>query len=194
VVELKAENVGKKFGRHWVFRNLSYELKTGDSLVVTGKNGAGKSTFLKIISGYLSPTEGNIFIDEAPIDDALVNRNMVSPDLEIIEEFSLHEFLKFHSKFRAPKFSYELMAENAALPLTKMIKDFSTGMKQRVKLITSFYFENDMLFLDEPSSNLDTDGFKWFKREFNNNKSTTIIVLATNNNDELGLCDERVEL
>jgi len=193
-VKLIADNIGKKFGRHWIFRNLSYEIIKEKPLAITGSNGAGKSTLLKILSGYLSPSEGKVLIDKVAINDSNLSMSMVSPDLEIIEEFTLNEFLKFHSEFRQPLTDFDEMAEKASLPLNKVIKDFSTGMRQRTKLITLFYFDNDLLFLDEPTSNLDSEGFNWFQKEFECNKSQKLIVLASNSKEEILLCDEIIEL
>ena len=84
------------------------------------------------------------------------------------------------------------MAERASLPLKKPISDFSTGMKQRAKLITAFFFENDLIFMDEPTSNLDEEGFLWWKEE--TMSLTKTILIASNDSREIDLCESKVEL
>ena len=88
--------------------------------------------------------------------------------------------------------SSDKMAQKASLPLDKFISDFSTGMKQRVKLITAFYFENGLVFMDEPTTNLDKDGFNWWKEEIQLIEST--FFLASNDNIEISNCQSKINL
>lgn len=185
-MKIEGVGLGKKFGKHWIFRNKSFEL-SNTSVAITGKNGAGKSTLLQIIAGYLSPSEGEILINGDKNDEHDVNISFVAPYMEIIEEFTLNEWLTFHSKFRKPQVSFAEMAELASIPLHKSIATFSTGMKQRAKLITAFYFENDILFMDEPTANLDSEGFDWWGRNSENLKNK-LIFIASNDPREIARC------
>lgn len=178
---------------NWIFRNLSFEIPEGTTYALTGKNGSGKSTLLQILSGFLTPSEGEVLYHNEVIDIEKTNFALIGPYTEIIEEFSLKEFLVFHSHFKKALIPIEEMAMRASLPLDKPILEFSTGMKQRSKLITAFFFENDMLFLDEPTSNLDEEGFEWWKKELLGLKGKTILI-ASNQNDEIVLCDEKLNL
>lgn len=186
------ENVGKKFGKNWIFREQNFMVETGISVAITGKNGSGKSTLLQIIAGFLTPSEGEIKVDGKSIGGEH-SAVFVGPYTEIIEEFSLKEFLDFHSTFKQPICTIEEMAESASLPLSKPISDFSTGMKQRVKLITSFYFENDMIFMDEPTSNLDAEGFDWWKNELLKLQKR-LIIMASNDLQEIALSQKQLHL
>lgn len=191
---LSGKEIGKKFGKNWIFRHLDFEVNKGIPTVITGKNGAGKSTLLQIASGFLTPSHGEIFIDNIKIDDSNATINLIGPYTELIEEFTLLEFLEFHSQFKKPTCDYEQMAESASLHLEKPIIDFSTGMKQRVKLITTFFFENDILLMDEPTSNLDKEGIHWFSKEFGKIKMSRLIILASNQKEEVSLCDQVIQL
>jgi len=189
---LQANNIGKKYGKSWIFRKLSFDIKLDSTFGLTGKNGSGKSTLLQILSGYLTPTEGETYLNESKIDVEDLNAAYIGPYTEIIEEFTLKELLDFHSEFKTPNLSIEEMADRASLPLSKPISDFSTGMKQRTKLITAFFFEHDIIFMDEPASNLDYEGFQWWRTETTN--LTKTILIASNDAREIELCESKVDL
>lgn len=185
---IKAENIGKKFGKNWIFRNLNIEVSSGDFVAVTGPNGSGKSTLLQILSGYLSPSEGNLFYDgESPDPDKFKSISFSSPDIEVPEEFTFEEFLDFHSTFRTKKLSNDEICKRSQLPSDKLIADFSTGMKQRVQLSASFYFENEVVFMDEPTSNLDDQGYEWWKKELAARDKEVPLILASNQLREIEL-------
>ena len=190
---ISGEDIGKKFGRNWIFRNQSFEIESGSPVAITGKNGSGKSTLLQIIAGYLTPSEGNLFVDGEKMDDHNYSAVFVGPYTEIIEEFTLREFLEFHSQFKKGIVSIEEMADSASLPLDKQIAEFSTGMKQRSKLITAFFFENNVVFMDEPTSNLDDEGFDWWKNSLSV-LSNKIQILASNDKREIELCEKQLNL
>lgn len=182
--------LGKKYEKNWIFRNISFEIERNQATAITGKNGAGKSTLLRIISGYLTPSEGNIKINN--IEKATTS--FISPYCEMIEELTLEEFLKFHSYFQKPTYSFKEMASSAMLPLSKPISEFSTGMKQRVKLITAFFFENELIFMDEPTSNLDEQGASWWSSELEKIKNNRTIIIASNLKNEIDKCSNILSL
>lgn len=190
---LQAKNIGKKYAKHWIFRNINHQFNVGSS-AITGRNGSGKSTLLKIISGYLTPSEGELLINNKKPDiDDFYQIGFSAPYIELPEEFLLNEFLDFHGSFKKKIASNEEMAEKSSLPLTKRISEFSTGMKQRVQLLTLFYYQNDFIFMDEPTSNLDEQGFNWWKSEFEKLKGKTI-VLASNEKAEISCCEHVLNL
>ena len=190
---LTGKDIGKKFGKTWIFRHLDFELQSGEKVAITGKNGAGKSTLLQIMSGYLSPGQGYILLDGKKADEQKHHTNFTGPYTEVIEEFTLEEFLKFHQQFKNPLCSIDEMADSASLPLKKVIADFSTGMKQRTRLITAFFFENDLIFMDEPTSNLDDEGFNWWQAQFRKIDSA-LVVVASNDLREIKSCPKQLSL
>ena len=191
VLSIVAQDIGKRYGRNWVFRHLNFELEKGSKTAISGKNGSGKSTLLQIISGYLSPSKGSIHFTPKPPEETDIT--LIGPYTELIEEFTLKEFLAFHAKFRQPGIDFHEMADRASLPMNKRIADYSTGMKQRTKLITAFFFENDLILLDEPTANLDEEGFDWWKTEISI-KSTETIIIATNQSNEKDICPNAIDL
>ncbi|MEP1094819.1 MAG: ATP-binding cassette domain-containing protein [Cyclobacteriaceae bacterium] len=192
---INAENIGKKFGKNWIFRNLNVEVSTGDFIALTGPNGSGKSTLLQILSGYLSPSEGRLLHDgENPDPDKFKLISFSSPYIELPEEMTFEEFLRFHSTFRVQRISTAEICQRSQLPGDKQITDFSTGMKQRAQLCTAFYFQNDAVFMDEPTSNLDEQGFEWWKKELDERDKSAPLVLASNQLKEIMLSTSSISL
>lgn len=193
-MEITGKQLGKKFGKHWVFRRIDVEISKGQAVAVTGSNGSGKSTLLKILSGFLTPSEGSIEHDGKKVTAEYDNQAcFTAPYIELPEEMTLDELLRFHSSFRNKALSNEDIAKNASLPLNKRILEFSTGMKQRVQLSTAFYFENSALFMDEPTSNLDSEGFEWWKSSLACT-SNLPVVIASNTAAEIKLCARIISL
>lgn len=192
-MNVSLEDIGKKFGNHWIFRNLNYEIQSGDFVAITGNNGAGKSTLLQLISGFNTPSEGRILHNGSAIDADVQSCTIIGPYSEIIEEFTLKEFLTFHAHFKKALISIEEMAQSASLPLDKYIGDFSTGMKQRAKLLTAFFFENRLILMDEPTSNLDQEGFNWWKTQLDMLQNSTVVI-ASNLSSEIESCRSQINL
>src|SRR4051812_18658386 len=81
---LSLNNVGKRYNREWIFRNLSYEFQTGTRYAITGSNGSGKSTLLQVIGGALMHNEGAIRYRETQIKYQDIS--IAAPYLELVEE------------------------------------------------------------------------------------------------------------
>lgn len=192
-MEIRGNNIGKKFGKSWVFKDQNFSFQSGDIVGITGKNGAGKSTMLQLLSGFLTPSKGQILVDSMKVDEHPYHTVYIGPYTEIIEEFTLQEFLTFHAQFKPAMCALQEMADRASLPLHKRIEDFSTGMKQRTNLITAFYFKNDLIYMDEPTSNLDVDGFEWWKESLDGLKNQ-LVVIASNDEKEIECCKKNLHL
>lgn len=193
-MEISVQGISKRFGKNWIFKDKNFTFSEGDRVAITGSNGSGKSTLLQILSGYLTPTRGAVFLNEKPINEEDPKIGFVGPYMEIIEELTLHEFLTFHSTFKTARITFEEMAEKASLPLDRPISEFSTGMKQRTKLISIFYFENDLIFMDEPTSNLDSEGSEWWLKEVSELENKCILFVASNQKWEIDACNKLINL
>jgi ABC-type multidrug transport system ATPase subunit len=188
LINISLDKVGKKFNREWIFRNLDLEITSGDKLLVQGGNGSGKSTLLQVISGFISPNEGelrytaaNIAVDPASIKDQFA---FASPYLVLIEDFTAAELI--HHISLARRFKNKLntgeILEVAQLSHTsgKYIRQFSSGMKQRLKLAIAILSDVPVLLLDEPLSNLDRAGGEWYAAMINNYCVDQTIVVCSN--------------
>lgn len=199
-MEIQFENLGKRFGRQWIFRKIDFEVKSNETLAIIGPNGGGKSTLLKIVSTYIDPTEGSISYfqnqDELPFDQIPAHIGMAAPYMNVIEELTLKEHLDFHFTFKSPTISPEEMCEKAGLleAMYKYVQDFSSGMKQRLKLLMAFYTQNQLILLDEPTSNLDEKGVQWYLDEINNLKGEKTIIIASNQRYEYDFADKFLDV
>ncbi|UII23274.1 ABC transporter ATP-binding protein [Fulvivirga ligni] len=205
-MKISIEKLGKRYQNEWIFRNFNYTFYQGKGYALTGHNGSGKSTLLKIISGYHLFTEGQISYfseqsdNEIPIDSVFEHFTVATPYMELIEDFTLAEHLDFHFKFRkitdniSPKEIMEIAwLSNSA---HKYIKNFSSGMKQRLKLALTFYTKSDYVLLDEPTSNLDAQGIDWYHAEIEKIASSDkTLIIASNQLEEYEkYCPEVINL
>ncbi|MFP4090255.1 MAG: ATP-binding cassette domain-containing protein [Cyclobacteriaceae bacterium] len=188
MLEIRLNRLGKKFQREWVFRNVDLTFRQGESYVLLGPNGSGKSTLMLIMTGLLSPSQGelNYLLNEQRLteDQYYLHQSIVAPYEEVVEEFTLQEMLDFHFAFRQAIKGMSIQDIMEAMFLThakkKYIKQFSSGMKQRLKLGLAFYSQNNVLFLDEPCSNLDARGIDWYQQEVNKVMADRLLVVCSN--------------
>jgi ABC-type multidrug transport system ATPase subunit len=91
-MNISLNNVGRRFNKEWIFRNLSTEFTSGNSYAILGPNGSGKSTLLSVLTGSLSPSEGEIsFSDtkEISVENIYKYISLAAPYLELVETFTL---------------------------------------------------------------------------------------------------------
>lgn len=186
---ISLSNITKKFGRHYVFRDVTTTIYAGEHMAITGSNGSGKSTLLKIIAGYVEPSGGSIFyvVNDKTVAGTAIYHHLsyAAPYLDLIEEFTLEEQAAFYFRFkpRHPAIgSLSEFIEHTQLSDTrdKPIRYFSSGMKQRLKLALAIISNTPILILDEPLTNLDAKGAEWFATLINNYASNRIVIIGSN--------------
>src|SRR5688572_533377 len=100
-IELK--QIGKKYNREWIFRDVDFVFEENSKTVILGPNGSGKSTLLQIISGILTPSKGELFYTihnkTIPVEEIFQYLSISAPYLELIEELTLQELIDFHFSF-----------------------------------------------------------------------------------------------
>ncbi|WKN41520.1 ABC transporter ATP-binding protein [Tunicatimonas pelagia] len=211
-VRIELEQVGKKFqrGQHsgnlglgeWIFRGITLTFQQQQSYAFTGPNGSGKSTLLLILAGLLPPSKGKIhyYQKEKPVDEETIFRHisMSAPYMELIEEFTLEEFLSFHTTLKPfkPGVTANQLLERTGLTAArqKYIYQFSSGMKQRLKLGISFYSQSPVLLLDEPCSNLDQQGIQWYQEEIKQHIAEKLVIICSNQSFEYDFCDQIIDI
>ena len=148
------ENVSLSFGSHELFKNLSCEFAAGKVFGIIGKNGSGKSTFLKLAAQIIKPDSGEVKII------GLKSVAAVTPELKIYDDLTAAENLKFFAKLRGTAVNFSEMGARVDLDFENKIRagDFSTGMKQRLKFAILLSVDADIWLLDEPTANLDENG------------------------------------
>lgn len=201
MLKIQLEEASKRFQYEWIFKNLHLSLQSGDSLAITGSNGSGKSTLLKCIAGSIPLSSGKIsFLKDKPVPDSDWFRflTIAAPYLELPEEFSLKEVLQFHFKFKKPKsnLSLEEMLQILYLEqhMNKPISQFSSGMKQRLKLGLALFSDVDLVLLDEPTSNLDKKGISWYLEMVEKFAQNQILIVCSNESREYEFCQQKLVL
>jgi len=189
------DDVSLSFGRHELFKNISLELRGGKIIAVTGANGAGKSTFLKLAGKIIKPDSGEV---KFPADKKIA---VVAPEMKIYDNLTALENLKFFAELRGKNLSAENISElgeRVGLDLETFgnvrVENFSTGMRQRLKFAILLSVDADIWLLDEPTANLDDAGREKFFKAIQAAKSDKIILLATNDRAEVDICDEIIQL
>lgn len=195
-MQIKVENIGKKFIQEWIIRRASFELEQGQMYTFVGPNGSGKSTLLQLLTGMTPATEGTISYthNQKIIDVEHWYKHLViaAPYLELIEEFTLRELIEFHRKFKplknditTPDFEDFIQLSHAS---GKVIRHFSSGMKQRVKLGLAFMSDVPVIFLDEPTTNLDVHGINWYLDNVIKSTEKQLVLLGSNVKQEYEFC------
>lgn len=189
-MNITLQNVGKKFNYQWIFRSINFSFDSPDHYGLLGANGSGKTTLLKIISGFLLPSEGIVSWKQSQsIDAGNIFRyiGIASPHIELIEEFSFRELLAFHQKFRKYIENHDVSSLLKLSGLNKSadkpIKYYSSGMKQRVKLILALMSDNSIILLDEPCSNLDSTSVEWYKQMVTAYAGARIVIIGSNDKE-----------
>jgi ABC-2 type transport system ATP-binding protein len=202
-VSILTTNLGKRFNREWIFRNVNLKLESGQRYAFVGPNGCGKSTLLQVLSGVIPLTEGGIVYQSSQkeviaIDNWYKNIVIAAPYLELIEEFSPLELLQFHEGFKPFKNSVSAAQIIANIELDssrhKPIKYFSSGMKQRLKLALAFWSDVPVVMLDEPTSNLDARWASWYLDEVQKLDNAQIVLICSNMPNEYAFCEKVIVL
>lgn len=200
VLKIVLDNIEKKFNKDLLFSGININFEVNNRYALMGANGSGKSTLLQIISSYLSPSKGQIsyFYNNQKIEENEVfhHVSIVAPYLELIEEMTLTEFLEYHFSFKQKLISINEMIDYVGLNLSKNkpIEKFSSGMKQRVKLLQAFMSNSPILLLDEPCSNLDQAGFETYTQLMNNFSKNKIVIVASNDLQEIKPCNHQINI
>ncbi|MCX6180682.1 MAG: ATP-binding cassette domain-containing protein [Bacteroidetes bacterium] len=202
-MDLKVSNLGKKYEGNWIFRNINLSVSSGSKILIRGRNGSGKSTFAKAVSGLILPSEGSVSYSvqgkEIPEEQAYQKIQLIGPYIDLIEDFTLREVLDFHAGFKpfadGMSIADIIAAGNFNGQEEKYLRHFSSGMKQRVKLLLALFTSCPLLILDEPTSNLDEWGVEWYLRLVSDNaKNKTILVCSNSPQQEASFCTESISM
>ncbi len=196
-MEVKLQQLAKRYNREWLFRSLDYTFATGQAYAITGHNGSGKSTLLQLIAGMMPPTKGSVTysVNNQTVEAEQIFRHLTlaAPYLELIEGFTLKELLQFHFKFKpiVQGLSLRDVVQRMYLEaaLNKVVGNFSSGMKQRLKLGLAFFSDCPLLLLDEPTSNLDQQGSQWYLEHVQQLVGKRTIVICSNQTAEYPFCN-----
>jgi ABC-type multidrug transport system ATPase subunit len=195
-MNITTENLGKRFNREWVFRNFNYEFNAGHTYAVVGPNGSGKSTMMQVLWGQMPPSTGSVTYLNTSQSEIYKSLAIAAPYMDLIDEFTLQEMIRFHFKFKKSRVVVEEVLEKTGLESSrqKLLSSFSSGMRQRLKLALAFYSETEILFLDEPCTNLDKKSIEWYHRQLDLISSETLVFIASNQDFEYPSAAQKVEI
>lgn len=186
-VILETKKITKKYNRKCVISNLEISIKEGEVYALVGKNGAGKTTIMKMITGMILPDGGSysVFGEEFDVYIPKAQRNRIGA---LIEDAGLLLYMSGYENIKAKclcvgnsddKYIKELL-KTVALDKegNKRVKDYSLGMKQRLGIALALVSQPDLLVLDEPINGLDPQGIAFIRDLIRklNEKGVTIII------------------
>ena len=201
-MNIKVQNLTKKFVNYLAVNNINFTLERGKTLGLLGPNGCGKTTSIGMMLGLITPSSGQVLINDQNVNsanrnDLLSRMNFASPYIELPKKLTVRQNLEVYGRLygikdlknRIEEISNDLNLNNF---LTKNTGELSSGQKNRVSLAKSLINKPDILFLDEPTASLDPD-IGDFVREYietYKSKNKITILLASHNMKEVErLCD-----
>ena len=155
---LECKNLSKHYGRYPALSNINLQIDGGHIIGLLGPNGSGKTTFIKLIAGLLTPSSGEIYLKEEPI--GIESKKMISylPDNTYLNDWMkvkeiIGFFADFYEDFETER-AYDMLAKLNIDPNSKL-KTLSKGTKEKVQLILVMSRKADLYLLDEPIAGVD---------------------------------------
>ncbi|MBF7150675.1 ABC transporter ATP-binding protein [Bacillus sp. 8YEL33] len=186
---ISVKNLIKSFDNKIVLDKLNFEMKKNSTVVIIGKNGAGKSVFLNCLLGFIHYNQGSILIDGQPVENRLHLRkitSLISSDhqehLNLLTPNEYFSFLqdiyqiKSNNKEKIQNYSEDLYVTKE---LNTVFSSLSFGTKKKIQLIGSLLYSPKLLICDEIFEGLDTDSVKWVKNLFQQRKQENLSTLFT---------------
>jgi len=182
---ITAHGLGRRFGSKRVLRDLDFEVRSGEVLLVIGPNGAGKSTLLALMAGLLAPTEGEIEVDR-PRDRVgyLAHEPLVYKELTALENLDLYGRL-YHVRERRETIGALLERFGLWEARHQRVGSFSRGMQQRLALCRVLLHGPELLLLDEPYSGLDNTARTLVDDLLAESAGATTLVVASHEPDHV---------
>ena len=200
---IRVENLSKNYGPVKAVRSISFDLDDGQVVGFLGANGAGKSTTLKIMTGYISPTSGNVYYNDHNIQE---NTSEIQKDIGYLPELNplygemrVHDYLKFISEIRGIpkenfKSAFQKVVEECALNAVahRTIANCSKGYKQRIGLAAAMIHDPKILILDEPVSGLDPNQIVELRQLISKLVKEKIIIMSSHILQEIQATVDRI--
>ena len=200
---IKADNLGKSFGSFKAISSLTFEVNKGEILGFLGPSGSGKTTTINILTGQLTPDQGQSSIlgkSSTNLNEKdLANIGLITENRGYYEKLSLYDNLLFFAKlYDVPQGDLDDLMKRVGLYDRRktLAEKLSTGMKQRMLLVRAIINKPQVLFLDEPTSGLDPSTSKSIHELIKELQAegTTIFLTTHDMHEATILCDKIVLL
>ncbi len=171
------KHIKKSFKGQCILKDISFSIKEGEIIRISGSNGCGKSTLLKIAVGLLEADEGNVFYEkyEDSIGALIENPSFIENESAM---YNLKFLYNLKNKFDLEKVK-ALMKDFLLEPLSTIpVKKYSVGMRQKLGIIQAIMEDQKIIFLDEPTRGLDDNSVDYFYKlidKLHNQKMTIVI-------------------
>ncbi|MBN1655816.1 MAG: ABC transporter ATP-binding protein [Deltaproteobacteria bacterium] len=163
---ISVKNLEKRYGDLLAVKNVSFEVDQGEVVGLLGQNGAGKTTVMKIITGYLEPTEGSVTVGNIDVVEDRINVQKkigyMPENAPLYDEMLVQEYLLMMADLRGIErekqqaaIAEAVRATGVEKVLTRSISTLSKGFRQRVALCQAILHKPEVLILDEPTNGLD---------------------------------------
>lgn len=208
IIEIVCDNISKSYSGKSIFKNLNLKISSRESLTITGRNGTGKSTLIKVLSNLVKNSKGRITVRENGKDlnaeTWFLRTGLLTPYYNLYDELTGSENLRFFyelklqenkkEEFINERVNFFLHEVSLYDKRNELVKNYSSGMKQRLKLAFAVINEPEILFMDEPRTNLDKYGIEIMNRFAVAQKEKGILIIATNDEDDKQLCDRTLNI
>ena len=200
-MKIKVKNLVKKFKSTIAVNNISFEIEKNETLGLLGPNGCGKTTSIGMMLGLITPSSGEIYINDIilrPINriEVLSSMNFASPYIELPKKLTVKQNLEVYARLYGVKninLRVNELIEDLNLKnfLNKKTGELSSGQKNRVSLAKSLINKPKLLFLDEPTASLDPDVGDFVREyieKYKKNNELTILLASHNMKEVERLC------
>ena len=199
---IQVRNLTKIFKNSTAVDNINFSIDKNETIGLLGPNGCGKTTSIGMMLGLITPTSGEILIDNENLislkrDNILSRINFASPYIELPKKLTVRQNLEIYGRLygiknlnsRINEISSDLDIRNF---FNKKTGELSSGQKNRVSLAKSLINKPEILFLDEPTASLDPDigdFVRSYVQDYKSNNNVTILLASHNMNEVERLCD-----
>lgn len=192
-MKIEVKNISKKFRKNLVLKDVSTVFESGYIYGLSGRNGAGKSVFLKILCGLYKPSSGEVLFDGKKYDKdnlhllnmrALIENPNFFPELTGYENLEL--LARIQNKIGKKEIEEALNRVNLSEEKDKKYKEYSLGMKQKLGIAQVLMEEPDIIILDEPFNGIEEISVKKISKILKEEKEKgKIIILSTHIKEDL---------
>ena len=202
-MKLEVKNLVKKFKSTVAVNNISFEIEKNNTLGLLGPNGCGKTTSIGMMLGLITPTKGEIFVNNIKLNSKnriklLSLMNFASPYIELPKKLTVRQNLEVYARLYGVREKVERIEEliedlNLGNFINKNTGELSSGQKNRVSLAKSLINKPKLLFLDEPTASLDPDVgdfVRGYLEKYKKKNELTMLLASHNMKEVERLCSK----